>query len=65
MRTFYIFVIGGIILVLMLLFFPTVNKMVGSVNVGGFLPLLAAATTFLPYAFIGLAIYGIFKLTKR
>jgi hypothetical protein len=65
MRTFYIFVIGGIILVLMLMFFPTVNKMTGLVDISGFLPIIGAATTMLPYAFIGLAIYGIFKLTKR
>jgi hypothetical protein len=65
MRTYYILIICGIVVVLGLLFFPTVNTVVGAVDTTGFLPLLAAGTTILPYAFLGLVLYCIIKTNKK
>lgn len=68
MRTYYIIIVSGLLVVFGLLFFPTLNIVVGSVNVtaaAGFLPLTGAAVTLLPYAFLGFIVYAIIKLSGR
>ena len=68
MRTAYIIVIGGALVVLGMLFYPTVHSMIGESGVtvaNGFLPLTAAANTFLPYAFLAFIVYGIIKMVRR
>ena len=68
MRTFYIITIGVVLVVFGLLLYPTLNKVVGSVNVSvgaGFLPLTAAAVKLLPYAFLGFIGYIIIKMSGK
>lgn len=65
MRTFYIIVIGGILVVLGLLFYPSVHIVVGATDTTGFLPLLSGAVAFMPYAFLGFMIYAVIKLRGK
>ncbi len=54
-----------IVAVFAFLFFPTLNKVVGSGSTAGFLPLTAAAQTALPYAFLGLAVYAVIVMIRK
>ena len=64
MRSFYIIVISVMLIVLGMLFYPTVHTMVGGADTTGFLPLTTASLTFLPYAFLAFILYAIFKTAK-
>ncbi len=65
MKPFYFIIIAVIVVGLGMLFFPTVHLIVNAVNTTGFLPLTAAATTFLAYAFLGFIVYAIFQAARR
>ena len=68
MRTFYILVISVALVVLGLVFYPSLHIVIEGANVTvgtGFLPLTAAAVTLLPYAFLGFVVYALFKLRGR
>ena len=65
MRTAWVLTIGGLLVVFALLFFPTVNTQNSQVNMTEWLPLTKAAGTFLPYAFLGFAVYAIMKIARR
>jgi hypothetical protein len=59
MRTFYIIVVGTLIVVFGATLFPTMRLMTGYVDTTGFPPLLKAAVTFTPYAFLLFVVYAI------
>ncbi len=68
MRTAYVIVISIMLVVLGLVFYPSLHSVVSNANVtvaGGFLPLVAMAVTLLPYAFLGFIVYAIFKTRGR
>ena len=65
MRAFYAIVITGILIVLGMLFFPTVNYVSGLVDTTGWLPLTKAGLALMPYVFLGFVAWGIYQLKKR
>ena len=48
-----------------LLLYPTIKEQFGFVDTTGWLPLVTAAFTVVPYAFIGFVIYAIFRQSRR
>lgn len=64
MKLFYLLVAGGVIVVIGLLLFPTVNGMVDLADVSACLPLIQSAKAGLPYAFLGFVFYAIWKVAK-
>jgi len=65
MRTYYIVIISGLLVVFALLFFPTIHLNVGTyVDKTDWLPLTAFGATLIPYAFLGFVVYAIYKLAK-
>jgi hypothetical protein len=65
MRLFYAIIIGGILVVLGLLFYPSIHLITGAVDTTGFLPLLSAGVAFMPYAFLGFMVYAVIQLKKK
>lgn len=47
--------------VIALITWPTLHGMIQGVDMSGWLPLTAAAVTFLPYAFLALIAYAVFR----
>lgn len=62
MEGFHKFLVIGLLVVMALVMFPTVNWGVHNIDMTGFLPLFAMATTLLPYAFVGVVVYIILRL---
>jgi len=54
-------VIIGLLLILALVLFPTLHWGVDSIDMTGFLPLFAMATTALPYIFVGIVVWFVLK----
>ncbi len=65
MKLAYFIAIAVILVVLGMLFFPSLHLSVGNVTTTGWLPLTIAAKTFLPYAFLLFVIYGVFRMARR
>ncbi len=65
MRTYYIIVVGILLVVFGMLLYPTLHIVIGGVDLTGFLPLTASATILLPYAFLGFVVYAIVKLSGK
>ena len=65
LRTFYVVIIGGMLLVLGMLFYPSLHDIVGVVDRTGFLPLLSTSLIVLPYVFLGFILYGILRMVRR
>jgi hypothetical protein len=67
LKTAYVVAVSGILVVLGLLFYPTVNTMVGgAVDAGsGWLDLTVAGVTVLPYFFLAVVVYAIIKLSNK
>ena len=65
MRLYYILVICGILVVIGLLMYPTLHRLIGNVEITGFLPLTKAAVILIPYAFLGFIIYAILQVVRR
>ncbi len=65
MRLYYIAIICVIVIVLGMLFYPTVHGVIVTTNTTGFLPLTAGATTLLSYAFLGFVLYAIIQMVRR
>ncbi len=61
----YIVVIAGLVVILGLLFYPTIHLINGVVDLTNFLPLTAMATVAIPYVFLVIVAYAVFKLIKR
>ena len=61
MKTAYWLTLGGILVVLGMLFYPTLHGYITGVDRTGMLPLLSSAVTLLPYGFLGFVVYAIFK----
>ncbi len=61
MRAYYFIVISGLVIIMAMLLYPTAHTIVGEVDTTGFLPLTRAGITLAPYAFLGLALYIIFR----
>ncbi len=61
MKTFYAIVIGGMMAVLAMLTYPTLSGFVSVTDTSSFLPLVTAAFTLLPYAFLGIVIYAMIR----
>lgn len=58
-------VIAFLVLILGMLFFPTVNTNVSGIDVTGFTALEKAGMALLPYIFLGLMVYIIFAHVKK
>ena len=64
MKAFYFIVIAVILLVLGMLFYPSLHLFIGGVDRTGFLPLLSSAVVFLPYVFLFFVVYGIMRARR-
>lgn len=65
MRGYYIFVIAMVVVAVGMLLYPTIKDMYGYVDTTGWLPLVTAGFTLIPYAFIGFIIYAIIQRSRR
>ena len=64
MKPAYFIAIAVIVVVVGMLTYPSLHGFVGTVDRTGFLPILSAAITFLPYAFLLFVVYAIFKRSR-
>jgi len=64
-KWFFLITVAILLLVFGMLTYPTVRTIVGNTDTTGFVPLLAAAVTLLPYGFLGFAVYAVWRLVKR
>ena len=64
MKFVYVGIVGLIVVVLGLLFFPTVHINFWNINTTGFLPITSAAAALMPYVFLAFIVYAIFLLVK-
>jgi hypothetical protein len=64
MKNAYLITIVGMVVIMGMMFYPTVRTVIGNVDSTGWLPIVTMAKTALPYAFLGLVIYGIYRIVK-
>ena len=61
MKVAWALTIGIILIVLGMLFYPTLNGYIHNVDRTGFLPLLSSMIILLPYGFLGFVVYAVVK----
>ncbi len=73
MKTLYLWVVSGLLVVMGMLLYPTLHLNVSSANtssmladgtITNFLPLTTFAMVVLPYAFLGLIVYAVIQSRK-
>ncbi len=65
MRAYYFIIISVVLVVLGMLFYPSLHLIIDATPTAGFLPLLSAGTAMLPYAFLAFVVYAIFTMIRR
>jgi hypothetical protein len=61
MKAAWAITLGIILIVLGMLFYPTLNGYIHAVDRTGFLPLLSSMVVLLPYGFLFFVVYAIVK----
>ena len=66
MRTYYIFIISGILIIVGMLMYPSLHLMTGMVDTTGLQPLTkAVGVTLVPWFFLGMVFYAISKVVRH
>lgn len=65
MRGAYIFAVALVLVVLGMLFFPTIHSMIGNFDLSSELPLTQFAIILLPFAFLFFVYWAIHQLNKQ
>jgi hypothetical protein len=64
MKTYFIIIISGLMVIFGLLLYPTIRTIVAAQSTTNELPITTAARYLVPLALLGFVIYGINRLRK-
>ncbi len=65
MKTLVVWTIVGLAVIMGIMLFPTIHGFAGTWDISGYFPVLGASFTLMPYAFLGLVAYFVWKLVRR